>query len=344
LGQSWRDPLQLLADAAGAKSAAVSRSVNSQLYLLGSKEFDGPLKLVGEGKAPRFSDGILLSPDHSQGFCADTDPRVRDRFSREPFFRDFMCCEIDVPWRASAQLYGASGPTGTYVTLWRSARQGPYEPDELAGLQAILAPVRMASVFARQGFERLPNEQAAPFERRGEPIFRLGIDGRVTELNYHAEAVLGGTLTIRQGRLVAMNPGEQAQIDRIIGEAVRSGTRSGMVAISNPAGVRSFLLVLPVLGQAREAFGVTQALAILINPAPKQAPKPPHFELVQAALGWTMREADVVAEIIDGNSPGTAAKRLQIGEGTARNHLKSAMQKAGVHSQVELAALVTRLT
>jgi DNA-binding CsgD family transcriptional regulator len=40
----------------------------------------------------------------------------------------------------------------------------------------------------------------------------------------------------------------------------------------------------------------------------------------------------------------SAAKQFGVTIGTARNHLKSAMQKARVHSQVELAALVATLS
>jgi DNA-binding CsgD family transcriptional regulator len=44
-----------------------------------------------------------------------------------------------------------------------------------------------------------------------------------------------------------------------------------------------------------------------------------------------------------GLPPKLAARLLVIGEGTARNHLKAAMSKAGVHRQAELAGLTGSL-
>jgi two-component system, NarL family, nitrate/nitrite response regulator NarL len=51
----------------------------------------------------------------------------------------------------------------------------------------------------------------------------------------------------------------------------------------------------------------------------------------------------VAALISAGADIGEVARRLGLAAGTARNHLKSAMRKLEVHSQVELAALVADL-
>jgi DNA-binding CsgD family transcriptional regulator len=62
------------------------------------------------------------------------------------------------------------------------------------------------------------------------------------------------------------------------------------------------------------------------------------------SLSLTPRERSVVGVVASGRDLSSAAKQFGVTIGTARNHLKSAMQKARVHSQVELAALVATLS
>ena len=56
----------------------------------------------------------------------------------------------------------------------------------------------------------------------------------------------------------------------------------------------------------------------------------------------TPREAEIAAQISAGLSPADVAHRLGVGEGTVRSHLKAVMHKCAVHSQTELAALISR--
>lgn len=64
---------------------------------------------------------------------------------------------------------------------------------------------------------------------------------------------------------------------------------------------------------------------------------------LREAFGLTATEAAVAALVAMGLPPKLAARLLVIGEGTARNQLKAARSKAGVHRQVELAGLTGSL-
>jgi DNA-binding NarL/FixJ family response regulator len=63
-----------------------------------------------------------------------------------------------------------------------------------------------------------------------------------------------------------------------------------------------------------------------------------------SSLSLTPREQAVVGVVASGQDLSSGAKQLDIAIGTARNHLKNAMQKACVHSQVELVALMAMLS
>ncbi len=62
------------------------------------------------------------------------------------------------------------------------------------------------------------------------------------------------------------------------------------------------------------------------------------------ATGFELTEREFAVALLgaEGLPPASIAARLEMGEGTARNHVKSVFRKTGVHSQVELAAMVAR--
>jgi two-component system, NarL family, response regulator DesR len=67
-------------------------------------------------------------------------------------------------------------------------------------------------------------------------------------------------------------------------------------------------------------------------------------ELALAALSdgvnpLTNREREVLSAALDGASIGNIAARLNLSEGTVRNHLSIAIQKLGVHNRMEAARL-----
>jgi two-component system response regulator DesR len=67
-------------------------------------------------------------------------------------------------------------------------------------------------------------------------------------------------------------------------------------------------------------------------------------ELALAALSdginpLTSREREVLSAALDGASIGDIAARLNLSEGTVRNHLSIAIQKLGVHNRMEAARL-----
>ena len=64
--------------------------------------------------------------------------------------------------------------------------------------------------------------------------------------------------------------------------------------------------------------------------------------MLSTAFDLTQRETVVALLVARGLAPAAVARRLDIGEGTARNHVKAVLRKVGVHGQVELAALVAR--
>jgi two-component system, NarL family, nitrate/nitrite response regulator NarL len=68
--------------------------------------------------------------------------------------------------------------------------------------------------------------------------------------------------------------------------------------------------------------------------------RPPQDDLIERFL--TEREREVLGCLVRGQSTGTVAADLGITANTARSHIQSTLNKLGVHSRVEAAALAVR--
>ncbi|KUM23924.1 helix-turn-helix transcriptional regulator [Mesorhizobium loti] len=62
------------------------------------------------------------------------------------------------------------------------------------------------------------------------------------------------------------------------------------------------------------------------------------IEIARSQL--SRRESEIARHLIDGGSAKTISRSLSISPGTARNHIKQIYRKLGVHSQVELLAII----
>ena len=81
--------------------------------------------------------------------------------------------------------------------------------------------------------------------------------------------------------------------------------------------------------------------AAAASPPPPLIPEPPEPDPL-AAL--TRREREVLAFMVEGQSQVAMAERLCVSPHTVRTHARNILSKLGVHSALEAAALVRRLT
>ena len=109
--------------------------------------------------------------------------------------------------------------------------------------------------------------------------------------------------------------------------------RSGYLRQAMESGAVGFLLKDAPAAELAKALRRVVAGERVVDP-----------ELALAALSegrnpLTPREREVLAASLDGASIAAIAARLVISEGTARNHLSTAMQKLGAHNRTEAARL-----
>ena len=340
-GADLQPALATFATAAGGHGALfVRQPVADRAFILETPSITEPVELYKAGKAPPDPRYRRVSQTMAEGFAGDQAFFSPDELARDAYYNEFLA-RYGLRWQASALLAG-EGIGGLYVSVKRQAARGPYDPEELASLDRALPQLRAAALFAHKILDAAADRLAHAFETRQEGVFRIDGEGRVTGMNAAADAAAGRDIAILQGRITAAFPAEQARLDAALKAALAG--RAGLLQLSSPDLRRRVLLLLvPVLGMARDLFGATSALAVLVDPARRIEPAPHLALALRDVFRLTPTEAEVAALVGVGQPLDAVARRLNIAPGTARLHLKSVFQKTGAARQTDLAVLLGRL-
>jgi DNA-binding CsgD family transcriptional regulator/PAS domain-containing protein len=179
------------------------------------------------------------------------------------------------------------------------------------------------------------NAQAAAFDRLHTSALVLDADGRLLHANVPGESLLreGSNLALSAGRVVAVNPHLGFRWRLLVQQAARAV--GGSLLFERAGRPPLTALVAPLRG----ASYPNAAVLVMLRDPEHQAPSP---DLLCQLFGLTATEAKVAAAIAEGQAPEQIARRMDIGVGTVRSHLRQVLTKTGTHRQNELAALITR--
>ncbi|MBK9081298.1 MAG: helix-turn-helix transcriptional regulator [Rhizobiales bacterium] len=345
LGESWADPLDAFAHAAGAEGATLVGEGGRQgpVILATSGVAEGVAAYLA-GRAPPDARLARVHPTLACGFRTDFDDFSPREIARDPFYVDFLR-RYGLGWHATALLADASDGAGRiFLGLKRSCRRSHYEPEECAALAAALPALREAAHIARMRFngERKPFALAYGDDERG--VFAIDGRGLARPLNEAAQRLLGVDLTLRGGRLAAHSAEADARLQALLAAALAPPRRGAATIVDAVRGGRRLILRAVALdGAGRDLFAADAALLLVEHWRRPGGPSPATTATLREAFGLTPAEAKVAALIADGAALPEIARRLAISPGTARNHLKSGMAKAGAPRQAEFALLCGRL-
>ena len=184
------------------------------------------------------------------------------------------------------------------------------------------------------------------FERLGCGCVLIDALGRVLRLNEYASRYIGRDLAISNQRLVAIRPGCDAVLQRLIvamlaADPPRLEVACGTVALHREAGHALVLRVTPIVGSIHPApFAAKGVVVTFIDP--NDGVELP-LDLLQTAFGLTPAEAKVAQRIACGDSLEEIAERHRVSPGTVRGQLKAVFQKTQTHRQARLVSLLSRL-
>lgn len=113
------------------------------------------------------------------------------------------------------------------------------------------------------------------------------------------------------------------------------------------AGARGYLLKETTADQLLHSLTKVESGEVVVAPRMEEAltkaespPAPSPAKQNPKPLGrLTPREVEVLTLLVEGQSSGVIARRLNVSDGTVRLHLKAILRALNVHSQVEAAAL-----
>lgn len=343
LRQSWRPIMDRLATSVNADGTAISRPKDSQVYLMTSQSLDRTAGDVKAGRVPPVPRESFITNRSFRGFVSNAQPALREHMERFPFYRDYLAPVADLPHCASAVIEDPNNVGDFRLSFWRNSRQGVFDKPELRRLADFLPQFRAAILFSQCNFRLQAEREEQIFRGQSEYIFRLKADGALEDSSREAVGLSGDPLRAAQGRLVTTLRSEQRGVNALIGRVIARAPQPGAATVTRGRdGQKLYVLMLPLVGEARDVMSDAAAIGALIDPTHLAEPSPAAVSLLREATHLTEREAEIAGLVTSGLSVERIAARLVISEGTVRTHVKTSLQKCGVHSQVELAALMRR--
>jgi DNA-binding CsgD family transcriptional regulator len=349
LGAAWDVPLERFTAAAGAHGAALVRAAppraNNQGLgdecVLATDSIASDVVEYLAGRAPPDPRATRVAPIQAQGFLTDYDEFSREEIARNAFYEEFLRPR-GVRWHACARVDDGTPELGAlYLSLKRSIRLEHYDAAEVGAINAVLPRMRAAAAVSRAVLHAEARGTGKALGRNGEAVIELDRRGYVIDCSASAFGLLGRGVDVVRGRVSAALPADRVRLERAIAAAIDRSPRAGCAILSpTREGTRIVVRTVPVIGAARDVFASVAALVVLrLVGRPHGAPQS-LSALLRDAFGLTAAESRVAALVGLGVAPVQAAHMLGIGIGTARNHLKAVMTKAGVSRQPELVALI----
>jgi DNA-binding CsgD family transcriptional regulator len=163
-------------------------------------------------------------------------------------------------------------------------------------------------------------------------------EGRSLFVNHSARGLLSARdgIALRQGRLIGMSRRDTDRLhsglrDVISGRVVRS-----CVQLSRLDGRRPILASISATQRSDPGRVMQRVATIVLRDCDAEAAI--DADALAEAYRLTRRESDVAALVASGTDPLGAARALEVGVGTVRNHLKRVFDKMGVSKQSQLAS------
>ena len=230
--------------------------------------------------------------------------------------------------------------------MGRHESAGPIGQAEVDAARLFVPHLQRAVTISR--LLELRQVKAGHFEevvkRLSTPVFIVAGDCRLQWLNRAAEDLLDSTavLVIQANRLSLRKPSLAQALARAVAHLCETEGPSGIGGFDAPVELEDGRpLTVHVMPLAAVAGRRVTNAAVFVGPRGRHRDP---CETVGALFGLTPTERRVLAGLADGSQLAAIARRLNIGEATARTHLHRIFEKTGMRRQSELVALLASFT
>ncbi len=295
---------------------------------------------VREGWAHRDERYRSLPVFMRRGVACEFDFTTPEAMARSPFYQELLRPQ-GLEWFAVVKVGGGADVWG--LSLQRSAKQGPFSPQELKGLAALSRGLASAAELACAfGFARIEAALDA-FEASHSPVAMIDRMGEVVRLNRSAEQLLGPDLQIIRGRIVSWSRDATQALDRGLHDLIwRRSEEACRPPVVLPRRIGRPIVAYPsrLASAAREGFALVQGFIVLVDLAAR--PTTVSADLMRV-FGLTAAEARLADRLLGGELLEAAAESLGVSYWTARNQLKAVYQKTDTHGQGQLVSFISRI-
>lgn len=284
----------------------------------------------------------------TSGIFTDHDVLDANAMRRDPFYQEFLR-----PHGLGAFICNLSMPTPhqvVSVSVQRELRRGDFERSEMDrfallgshAARAIAISTKLTDVL------RINRSLLSAMDHLAFGTIVLKADRTVAFVNNAARALLGRTMMVRSGRIVASNAANQRLLDGVMESAMKAGAglnpSSILLSRAREGLAPLHIQALPISGDTSERLEMVAlgpGVLLLLHDLGANSAHGVGHHLIQ--LGLTPGQARVAEAVGSGLTPREAAAKWGLSEGTVRTVLKAVFERLGVSRQSQLAVLVTRL-
>ena len=238
---------------------------------------------------------------------------------------------------------------GIVMSFANPTERGGWGHDQIQAIERLAPHMRQFARVRRTiaDAEALGASLAELLENRRSGFIQLDRRGRILEANDLARDMLlkRDGLCDEEGVLAAGNPGEDAQLQRLLARALPpygvQGAGGSMKITRRKGGAPLVLEIHPVGDRGTDYRGwQVGALVLVVDPAARPRVDP---ELAAEVLGLTLTESRVAVAVASGQTVARTADALGCAQSTVRTHLKRVYRKQGIRKQTELVRRVLSL-
>lgn len=266
-------------------------------------------------------------------------------FKQSEFFQDYI-----KPQGIENLAGGFLNLTDTQVALFgmqRSDSMGLYTRQEMKLLNN-LAPHLQRAIQVNQhllNLEEKAHIASKALDRLPVGVVFVDAKAKAVYVNRKFEKLIAvnKSLCIKSGQLIADTSRNTNALNKLIQEAGNvENRRGGSLIIENADNSQSLnVLVTPISPRQRTILGAEGSRAnvvLFISTTGQQHDLP--LNILKDLYGLTQAEAQLAANLANGDSLETYAEKQGVSKNTVRNQLKACFQKTGVNRQAELVNLL----